>query len=327
MVAAVMKHMASNFAKLDKFEGVDFRRWQKKMHFLLSSMSVIYVLVTPIPEDGENANIEQIRMRNKRENDDYNYEIPWRPNIWLRMHRAGSSLLEISQITKWLIQDQLWNNTMNFLKDFKHTFKHQNKELTLVNLGSHLPIKEFLRVQDNDKPKGNNVAGPSVVIMMEHNNFFRTESMVVRLSYVTVTVTMTKRKPNLNYLRVWGCREVVRLLDPKLETLSEKALNASLLDMLSILRLLVPRLSRRSLLSETEDISGSAVLEEATKEVVTQQPEPSLRKSKRNRTPKNFETEFQLYLIEGTRDEVSDQHSYCFNIEDGPKIFYEAMKS
>ncbi|GJT16812.1 hypothetical protein Tco_0875518 [Tanacetum coccineum] len=47
--------MASNFAKLDKFERVDFRRWQKKMHFLLYSMSVVYVLTTPIPEDGENA--------------------------------------------------------------------------------------------------------------------------------------------------------------------------------------------------------------------------------------------------------------------------------
>ncbi|GJS05908.1 hypothetical protein Tco_0362704 [Tanacetum coccineum] len=59
-----MKHMASNFAKLDKFKGVDFRRWQKKMHFLLSNLSVMYVLTTPIPEDGENATMEQMRKRN-----------------------------------------------------------------------------------------------------------------------------------------------------------------------------------------------------------------------------------------------------------------------
>nr|GFA85513.1 hypothetical protein [Tanacetum cinerariifolium] len=52
MVAAAMKHMASSFAKLEKFEGVDFRRWQKKMHFMLSSMSVVYVLTTPMPDDG-----------------------------------------------------------------------------------------------------------------------------------------------------------------------------------------------------------------------------------------------------------------------------------
>ncbi|GKD29447.1 zinc finger, CCHC-type containing protein [Tanacetum coccineum] len=51
MVVAAMKHMASNFAKLYKFEGVDFRRWQKKMHFLLSNMSVVYVPTTPILED------------------------------------------------------------------------------------------------------------------------------------------------------------------------------------------------------------------------------------------------------------------------------------
>ncbi|GJW54617.1 hypothetical protein Tco_0098702 [Tanacetum coccineum] len=40
MAAAAMKHMASNFAKLEKFKGADFRRWQKKMYFLISSMSV-----------------------------------------------------------------------------------------------------------------------------------------------------------------------------------------------------------------------------------------------------------------------------------------------
>ncbi|GJV06002.1 zinc finger, CCHC-type containing protein [Tanacetum coccineum] len=51
----------------------------------------------------------------------------------------------------------------------------------------------------------------------------------------------------------------------------------------------------------------------------------AFRKSKRNRTPKDFGPEFQLYLIEGTRDEVSDQHSYCFNVEDDPKTFDEAM--
>nr|GEX67225.1 zinc finger, CCHC-type [Tanacetum cinerariifolium] len=45
---------------------------QKKMHFLLSSMSVVYVLTTPIPEDGcDDATVEQIRKRAKWDNDDY----------------------------------------------------------------------------------------------------------------------------------------------------------------------------------------------------------------------------------------------------------------
>nr|GEW83875.1 hypothetical protein [Tanacetum cinerariifolium] len=59
MAADVMKHMDLNFATLDKFEGVDFRRWQNKMHFLLFSMSVVYVLTTPIHDDGDDAtNVE-----------------------------------------------------------------------------------------------------------------------------------------------------------------------------------------------------------------------------------------------------------------------------
>ncbi|GKG30201.1 hypothetical protein Tco_0420099 [Tanacetum coccineum] len=112
MADAAMKHMASNYAKLDKFEGVDFKRWQKKMHFLLSSMSMVYVLTTLIPEDGgDDPTVEQVRKRAKWDNDDYvyrglilngmsdlcliftkmlnlpkNYGKPWKSNIWLRMH-------------------------------------------------------------------------------------------------------------------------------------------------------------------------------------------------------------------------------------------------
>ncbi|GJV56097.1 zinc finger, CCHC-type containing protein, partial [Tanacetum coccineum] len=153
MDAAAMKHMASNFAKLDKFEGVDFRKWQKKMHFLLSSMSVVYVLTTPIPDDGDDATMDQIKKRAKMLNLPKNYRIPWRPNIWLRMHQARSSL-------------RFTQHKMNMDEAIQ-------EELTLVELGSHLCIEESLRMQDSDKPKGNNVAGSSVVNMVEHNNSSR----------------------------------------------------------------------------------------------------------------------------------------------------------
>ncbi|GKB31405.1 hypothetical protein Tco_0870806 [Tanacetum coccineum] len=74
MAAIAMKHMASSFAKLEKFEGVDFRRWQKKMHFMLSSLSVVYVLTALMLDDGgENPTVEQVRKRAKWDNDDYVY--------------------------------------------------------------------------------------------------------------------------------------------------------------------------------------------------------------------------------------------------------------
>ncbi|KAD4888352.1 hypothetical protein E3N88_20425 [Mikania micrantha] len=65
------KEMTSKIDKLEKFEGQDFRRWQKKMHFLLTTLKVVYVLSTPIPEILEDGNLEQIRKRSKWENDNY----------------------------------------------------------------------------------------------------------------------------------------------------------------------------------------------------------------------------------------------------------------
>ncbi|GJR41664.1 zinc finger, CCHC-type containing protein [Tanacetum coccineum] len=331
-------------------------------------------------------------------------------------------------------------------KDFKHTLKHLKEELTLVELGSHLRIEEPFRMQDNDKSKGSNVAGPyylcdlNVILSLGNKKYFVTfiddasrfcyvsllhtkdealdklkvfktevklhqRSLIKRfrtdrggeymdtlyfqsvgiihettapytpqqngiserknrvlkemvnsmLSYsglsqgfwgeamltacyllnrvpnkrnmITPYELWTKRKPNLNYLRVWGCRAVVRLPDPKLKTLGERGIECIFVgyaehskafrfyviepnDSVSINSiieskdaifdenrfLLVPRPSQRSLVNGIEDIGCSVVPEEIIEEVV-QQPELELRKSKKNRTPKAFEPEFQSYLI------------------------------
>nr|GEV21406.1 zinc finger, CCHC-type [Tanacetum cinerariifolium] len=167
----------------------------------------------------------------------------------------------------------------------------------------------------------------------------------------------TKKKPNLNYLKVCGCRAVVRLSNLKRKTLGKKGIECifvgyaehsnafrfyviELNDSVSINSIIesrdvifdenrfssVSRPSQRSMVKGTKDSGGSVVPEKVINEVV-QQPEPKHRKSIRHRIPKDFGPEFQLYLIEGTRDEVSDQHSYCFNVEDDPKKFDEAIKS
>ncbi|GKB56033.1 zinc finger, CCHC-type containing protein [Tanacetum coccineum] len=180
MVAA-MKHMALNFAKLEKFEGLDFRRWQKKMHFLLSSMSVVYVLTTPMPDDGDTleakymaedtsskkflvSNFTNYKMTDSRPVlEQYNELL----RILGRFTQHKMNMDESIQVL--CIIDKLppsW-------KDFNHTLKHLKEELTLIELGSHLCIEESLRAQDNGKPKGNNVAGPLVVNMVEHNNSSR----------------------------------------------------------------------------------------------------------------------------------------------------------
>ncbi|GJX73865.1 hypothetical protein Tco_0312460 [Tanacetum coccineum] len=263
MAVTAMKHMASNFAKLDKFEGVDFRRWHKKMHFLLSSMSVVYVLTTPIPDDGDDATVDQLRKRAKWDNDDYVCRELWNSlEAKYMAEDASSKKFLVSNFTNYKMTDsrpvmEQYNELFRILgrftqhkmnmdeaiqvsciidklppswKDFKHTLKHKKEELTLVELGSHLCIEESLKVQDNDKPKGSNVDGPVVV----------------------------------------------RLLDPKLKTLGKRGIEC----------------------------------------IFVGYDEHS----------KAFST-YTKSEVPGTRDEVSDQHSYYFNVEDDPKTFDEAMKS
>ncbi|GJW18482.1 zinc finger, CCHC-type containing protein [Tanacetum coccineum] len=257
MAAAAMKHMASSFAKLEKFEGVDFRGWQKKMHFMLSSMSVVYVLTTPMPNDGdENPTVEQVRKRAKWDNDDYvcrglilngmsdslfdvYQNVETSKELWDTLEAkymgedASSKKFLVSNFTNYKMTDsrpvlEQCNELLGILgrftehnmnmdesikvsciidkllplwKDFKHTLKHLKEELTLIELGSHLRIEESLRAQDNDKPKGNNVAGPLVVNMVEHNNSSRYNDNKGKCKHHDTRANPNK-KPKVTY---WKC--------------------------------------------------------------------------------------------------------------------------
>nr|GMD88375.1 uncharacterized protein LOC109192662 [Ipomoea batatas] len=52
---------AVNIPKFEHFEGVGFRRWQKKMKFLLAALNVAYVLSTPKLVEQENETLEATR--------------------------------------------------------------------------------------------------------------------------------------------------------------------------------------------------------------------------------------------------------------------------
>ncbi|GKA61145.1 zinc finger, CCHC-type containing protein, partial [Tanacetum coccineum] len=337
-------------------------------------------------------------------------------------------------------------------KYFKHTLKHLKEELTLLELGSHLRIEESRKMQDSDKLKGNNVAGPSVSIwkpghlkknyqgrnfgnkangsgtngsvdgstnLLKGQNMFNKSFQVYYVTYVSevyfvqdddvawwvdsgATVHVCKCRcwfktyESLNdgsiihmgnestaLVHGRGCvdlkfsygkivslfnvlyvpnirknlvsRSVLNNCDYKqvIESnkfvlskhgvfigfgylsnqmfrlnivndniasafMSTSKLNDSLLWHVRLVHVYFKRMldmSKDGLISAFDMDTEKLVLE------------TKLRKGKRNRTPKDFGLKFQLYLIEGTRDEVSDQHSYCFNAEDDPKTFDKAMKS
>ncbi|GKA57288.1 zinc finger, CCHC-type containing protein [Tanacetum coccineum] len=255
MAAAAMKHMASNFAKLDMFKGVDFRRWQKKTHFFLSSISVVYVLTTPIPKDGENATVDQIRRRAKWDNDDYVLEAKY------MAEDTSSKKFLVSNFTNYKMTDsrpvmQQYNELLCILGRFT---QHKMNMDEAIQLGIHLHIEESLRVHDSDKPKGNNVVGPHDLCdlhatpLLENKKYFvkfiddasRTESRV---------------------LGVWGRIAVIRLPNPKLKTLGERGIECIFVGYAEHSKAfrfsLVPKPSQRSLINETKDIGGLVVPEE-----------------------------------------------------------------
>ncbi|GJX02342.1 zinc finger, CCHC-type containing protein [Tanacetum coccineum] len=234
MAAAAMKHMASSFAKLEKFEGVDFKRWHKKMHFMLSSMSVVYVLTTPMPEDGGLIlNGMSDSLFDVYQNVETSKELYDTLESKYMAEDASSKKFLVSNFTNYKMTDsrlvlEQYNELLSILgrftqhkmnmdesikvsciidklppswKDFKHTLKHLKEELTMIELGSHLRIEESLRARDNDMPKGNNVAGPSVINMVEHNNSSRYNDNYGKRKHHD-TRANTNKKPKVT---CWKC--------------------------------------------------------------------------------------------------------------------------
>ncbi|KAL3514535.1 hypothetical protein ACH5RR_027252 [Cinchona calisaya] len=66
-----LREMATDFVKLECFDRGNFRKWQKKMHFLLATLNVVYVLNTPKPMKNDEEILANTRARKKWKNDDY----------------------------------------------------------------------------------------------------------------------------------------------------------------------------------------------------------------------------------------------------------------
>ncbi|GJR00964.1 hypothetical protein Tco_0523948 [Tanacetum coccineum] len=357
MDAVAMKHIASNFAKLDKFEGVDVRRWQKKMRFLLSSMTVVVSVILFIPDYGDDATVDQLRKRAKMLNISKNCRIPWRPNIWLRMHQVSCIIDKLPP--SW--------------KDFKHILKHLKEELTLVELGSHLRIEwvdsgatvhvckdrcwlnilndnigsafmstfklnesiiwrarldhvHFKRMQDMSKDglipafdMDTEKCKTRMLTKITKKPFqnIKRKTKVLELIHSDLcdfhaTLSLRNKKYFVNFIDD-ASREVARLLDPKLKTLSERGIKCNFVGYAEHSKAL-----RFYVIEPNESVSINSIIESRdaifNENRFSSVPKPSLRIL--NRTEDT-----------GTRDEVSNQHSYCFNVEDDPKTFDKAMKS
>ncbi|GKB57611.1 zinc finger, CCHC-type containing protein [Tanacetum coccineum] len=150
--------MTTKFGKFVKFEGNDLRRWQKKMHFLLTTLKVVYLLSTPMPEFVEDEMLEKTRKRCKWENDNY---ICSAMELWDQLE--SKYMAEYASSKKFLV-----SNFNNYKMVDSRILKHNKDELSLVQLEIHFRIEETIRAEESGKGKGKEIAGSSSVNMIEY---------------------------------------------------------------------------------------------------------------------------------------------------------------
>ncbi|GJX85144.1 zinc finger, CCHC-type containing protein [Tanacetum coccineum] len=193
------------------------------MHFLLTTLKVVYVLTTPMLKLLEDATVEAIRIRAKWENDDYicrGHILNGMSDSLFDVYTNVESTKELwdSLESKYMDEDSsskkfLISNFNNYKmvdsrpsppswKDFKHTLKHGKDDLSLVQLGSHLRIEESLRAQDSDKGKGKEVGGPSVNMIEEGKNKHNKQNKGKKWSNENNSGSSSNMKPKLE---CWKC--------------------------------------------------------------------------------------------------------------------------
>ncbi|GJY20268.1 zinc finger, CCHC-type containing protein [Tanacetum coccineum] len=355
-----VKEMTSKFDKLAKFEGQDFHRWQKKMQTFFYH---------PVPNVVYSSEYHQPVMEQYHE------------MLRILGQYTQHNLMMDEAISVAVIIDKLppsW-------KEFKHSLKHKKEELNLVQLvlrtdkgGEyydpvyfqstsiiHQTTAPYTPQQNGVAERKNRTLKEMVNSMLSYSGLsegFWGEAMLTacyilnrtpnKNSKQTPYEIWTKKVPNLTYLRVWGCRAVVRLTEPKMKNLGEKGIDCIFIgyaehskcyrfyviepnDYVSVNSIIE---SRDAIFDEDRFTSiprprgmiqpSSSKIAEDEVEGTDDVPGPSVpRKSTRTRKAKSFGSDFQLYLVEGTRDKTLSQREYCFIIEEDPRTLSEAMAS
>ncbi|GKD90926.1 zinc finger, CCHC-type containing protein, partial [Tanacetum coccineum] len=139
-----------------------------------------------------------------------------------------------------------------------------------------------------------------------------------------------KKRPNLSFFQVWGCRVVVRLPGPKRKTLDEKGIDCIFVgyaehskayrfyviepnDFVSINSIIESKDAifddnRFSSIPRPKDIIpnfNESQTDDHSNDIPSENPEP--RKGKRARKAKSYGSDFHLYLVEGSRDQIGSQ--------------------
>ena len=164
-----------------------------------------------------------------------------------------------------------------------------------------------------------------------------------------------KRKPNLNYFKLWGCVAYVRLSDYKRSKLGPRTTRCAFLGYatnskayrfldLESNAIIESRdaeffenisfkdskncessCSKQNFIEEknslNENVNNNVNKDESENDI-------EIRKSKRVRRTKEFGSDFVTFLVEGSsKNHIVHEFAFCFNMNDEPSTFEEAMKS
>ncbi|GKC06511.1 zinc finger, CCHC-type containing protein [Tanacetum coccineum] len=118
-----------------------------------------------------------------------------------------------------------------------------------------------------------------------------------------------KKRPNLSILWVWGCRVVVRLPDPKRKSLGEKGIDCIFVGYAEN-----SKAYRFYVIEPNNSVSINSIIE--SRDAIFDE-------NRFSSIPRPKDTKF----VEGSRDQVGSQYSYCYSIEEDPITYNEAMQS
>ncbi|GKB14617.1 zinc finger, CCHC-type containing protein [Tanacetum coccineum] len=349
------------------------------MHFLLTTLKVVYLLTTLMPELMEDDTVEAISRRAKWDNDDYicrghilnedasgkkffvsnfnNYKmVDSRPD----MEQFNELLRILGQYTQHGLKMDESISVSSVIDKLPPSgkgpkdqsqyqgFGYYNNGMFMLNLNKvpddsgsvymssstvvnsslwharlrHVHHKRMLEMSKDDlipaideriihettapyTPQQNGVAEREVELLRELVPHKRNKTTPYELWY--------KERPNVSFLRVWSCRAVVRLLDPKRKTLGEKGIDNIFVGYAEHSK------AYRFYVIEPNDS------DDHSNDVPSETPKP--RRGKRARKAKSYGSDFQLYLVEGSKDQIRSQYSYCYSIEKDPRTYSEAMQS
>nr|GEX84273.1 zinc finger, CCHC-type [Tanacetum cinerariifolium] len=345
MAGNTVKEMTTNFGKLDKFEGHDFRRWQTKMHFLLTTLNNVEsakklwdsLESKYMAEDASSKKFIDFKRTLKHGRDD------------LSLVQLGSYLrIEESLRT----QDSDNGKKRGFNENNDGSGSNKTLKLECWKCGETGHFNEDCR---SGKKKNNaNAVEDGYVLYMGDDHFAPVHgkrSVVLEISSgksVTLFNVLYVPKIHKNLISGHGCMAVVRVSDPKRKTLGEKGIDCIFVgyvehskayrfyviepnDSVSFNTIIGSRdaifdENRFSFVPRPKEIIQNydeSQKDDYLKDVPSETLEP--RRDKRARKAKSYGSDFQLYLVEGSRDQIGSQYCYCYSIEEDPRNYNEAM--